>query len=134
MLSTKTLIINYCLAFFIGRIPGRLLGKFTPLLETNIDPNLGWQDALSQTYLPVVLALLLWAGILVYVFCIMAKRAFSMPLFFKITGAFCVIGIAAFWATITGTVDPRVMLLGLGLQFAVGLWLVVQDNKGQPAI
>ena len=117
----KEIFIHYLLAFFIGRIPGRILA----MLQDKAGFDLfGWLRGYNHTlyfYTIIVFSFVLWAGFATLLWSSFRKEKYDFALAIMWSILFILTGVPIVLAGMQGTIPPQLMLLALPVQFLLGL-------------
>ena len=120
----KAIFVSYLLAFFIGRLPGRMIDFFVKRFDINLEFGWNLASALIFDYLLILAAYVLWGFCTAWVFAQMQKSSFDRILFFGLAIAYSVIGVPTLFLGLEGYIPPQAMFVALPIQFFIGFLLV----------
>lgn len=121
--ALKFSFVHYLIAFLLGRLASRILGKGLAML--NLGPSAGASktNMLMNIYLSAFVGLVLVAFAATWVFSTLKKIDFSISLFAALAAVYGILGIAALAGMLNGIYPPQAMLAVMPIQFLTG-WLL----------
>ena len=118
--NLKPVFIPFLSAFFIARLPGTLLKPLSAKLPV---ADLTTLTGCMYLYGLSALSLAVWGILTAVLYAVIRKQRFDMVMCIWLALFFCGTGVVSLYLTINELVNPRIMLLGLVLNFLFG-WVL----------
>jgi magnesium-transporting ATPase (P-type) len=118
--ALKASFVHYLIAFFLGRLASRIIGKALESLSFGPSAGASRADVLMYFYLSAFVGLVVMALAATWIFSRLKKIYFSISLFVALAAAYSVLGIAALAGMLSGFYPPQAILVVIPIQFLTG--------------